>query len=279
MTDQRLRTCAILGTVFGVVLAAGVGWYARFVHPYRLRIGQEVIQLPRQHARLNGLTIAFVTDTHIGPHFSASDLAPVVDHLRELEPDILLLGGDYICESPRFMEDASKAVGEMVKTARFGAWGVLGNHDMANSRERIIGPLQLVGVRVLENDAACVSTDRGEIWIAGVADAMLAKPDLDRTFSGIPPDAATILLWHEPDLAEHAARYAPMLQLSGHTHGGQVRIPGIGAIALPKLGRNYVSGRYLVGDMPLYVSNGVGMYRPPVRLNCPPELTVLRLVS
>lgn len=279
MTSRSLRAIVVLCTLVGAVLAAGIAWYARFVHPYRLRIGQEVIQLPRQHSGLNGLTIAFVTDTHVGPHFSVSHLSPMIDHLRELKPDILLMGGDYICESPRFMDDAAKALGEMVKTARLGTWGVLGNHDLANVRERIIEPLQSVGIRVLENDAVCVAAEGGEIWIAGIADAMLAKPDLARAFSVIPVDAATIVLWHEPDLAEHTARFAPMLQLSGHTHGGQVRIPGIGAIALPTLGRRYVSGRYMVGDMPLYVSNGIGMYRPPVRLNCLPELTVLRCIA
>ena len=279
MTTRSLRTFALLGALAGIVAGAGIAWYARFVHPFRLRIRHELFQLPRQHAALDGLTIAFVTDTHVGPHFSADDLAPVIEHLRELRPDILLLGGDYICESPRFMPDAARALAEMVPTARLGAWGVLGNHDLANIRERIVEPLQSIGVHVLENEAARVQTDRGELWIAGVADAMLAKPDLARTFADIPADAATILLWHEPDLALFAARFAPMLQLSGHTHGGQVQLPGIGAIALPKLGRRYASGSYLVGSMPLYVSNGIGMYRPPVRLNCPPELTVFRLIA
>ena len=279
MTIRSFRSVAFILALAGTVVGAAVGWYARFVHPYRLRVGHEVFQLPRQHAGLDGLTIAFVTDTHVGPHFAADDLEPVLQHLRELKPDVLLLGGDYICESPRFMEDAAIAVGEMVKTARFGAWGVLGNHDLANVRARIVGPLRDAGVHVLENEAARVATDRGELWSGGGADAMMAKPDLARTFAGIPVDAATILLWHEPDLAPFAARYAPMLQLSGHTHGGQVRLPRIGAIALPRLGRKYTSGRYLVGAMPLYVSNGIGMYRPPVRLNCPPELTVIHLVA
>ncbi len=279
MTIRSFRAIAVLLALAGTVLGTAVAWYARFVHPYRLRIGHEVFELPRQHAELDGLTIAFVTDTHVGPHFAAADLDPVIAQLRELKPDILLLGGDYICESPRYMADAAISIGEMVKTARFGAWGVLGNHDLANIRERVVEPLREIGVHLLENEAARVATGQGELWIAGAADAMLAKPDLKRTFAGIPVDAATILLWHEPDLAPFAARYAPMLQLSGHTHGGQVRLPRFGAITLPRLGRKYVSGRYLVGAMPLYVSNGIGMYRPPVRLNCPPELTVIHLVA
>lgn len=279
MRIRSRRAIALLLVLAGVVLGAAVAWYARFIHPFRLRVAHEVFHLPRDHAELDGLTIAFVTDTHIGPHIAATDLEPVIEHLGSIKPDILLLGGDYISESPRFMADAAIAVGKMVKTARFGSFGVLGNHDLANIRERMVDPLRAVGVHVLENEAVRVATDRGDIWIAGVDDAMLGKPDLARTFSGIPADAATILLWHEPDLAAFAARYTPMLQLSGHTHGGQVRLPRIGAVALPKFGRRYVGGRYLVGAMPLYVSNGIGMYRPPVRLNCPPELTVIHLVA
>jgi len=116
-----MRFVALLCTLVSAALVSGIAWYARFVHPFRLRIGQEVIQLPRQHSELDGLTIAFVTDTHIGPHFSTSDLVPVIDHLKELMPDILLLGGDYISESPRFMDDAARSISEMVETARFGA--------------------------------------------------------------------------------------------------------------------------------------------------------------
>lgn len=279
MTGGVIRRMMGFLALCAAVLGCGIIWYARYVHPHRLRVAQEVIQLPRQHQHLDGLTIAFVTDTHIGPHFAASDLIPAIEHLQQLQPDILLMGGDYICESPRFMEAAAAVLGEMVKTARFGAWAVLGNHDLANIHERVVGPLQAIGVHVLENQSACIPTDRGDLWIVGIADAMLGKPDLACAFDQIPADAATIVLWHEPDRAGEAARFAPMLQLSGHTHGGQVRLPLVGPIALPTLGKKYVSGRYQIGDMTLYVSNGLGMYRPPVRLNCPPELTVFHFIS
>lgn len=279
MTGRFVRGLTVLLVLAGTVLACGVAWYARYVHPYRLRVIHDVIHLPRQHQHLDGLTIAFVTDTHIGPCFAASALTPVIERLQRARPDILLMGGDYICESPRFMGEAAAVLEKMVQSARFGTWAVLGNHDLANIRERVVGPLHAIGVHVLENQSACITTDRGDLWIVGIADAMLGKPDLSRAFAQIPVQAAAIALWHEPDRAGETACFGPMLQLSGHTHGGQVRLPWVGPLALPRLGKTYVSGRYQVGDMTLYVSNGLGMYRPPVRLNCPPELTILHLVA
>jgi predicted MPP superfamily phosphohydrolase len=199
--------------------------------------------------------------------------------LEKIRPDLVLFGGDYISESPRFMADTAPYLGRMASTARYGAWGVLGNHDLANIRERVVPPLQAEGIRILANESACVETDRGGLWIVGIDDGLLGKVDVELAFAAVPPDAPAICLWHEPDRVEESAPFGAFLQLSGHSHGGQVRIPGMGPIATPILGRRFVEGRFQVGDMELYVSRGIGMYRPPVRFNCPPELTVIRLID
>jgi predicted MPP superfamily phosphohydrolase len=237
------------------------------------------VQLPRRHPELDGLTIAFVTDTHVGPHFRASDLDPVVDELEKLRPDIVLFGGDFICESPRFIREIAPVVGQMAKTARLGAWGVMGNHDLANLRERVVPPLEEVGVTILANQAVAIETGHGELWVVGIDDPLLGEPDLEAAYRDVPVDAASICLWHVPDVAEDAAPFGSFLMLSGHTHGGQVRLPGIGPLATPDMGERYVQGRFQFGDMELYVSPGLGIYRPPVRFNCPPELTVIRLIA
>jgi predicted MPP superfamily phosphohydrolase len=261
------------------VIGAILAWRARFVAPYRPQIRHVVVQVPRKHHDLAGLTIAFVTDTHVGPHFRAGDLRPVVDMLRAMKPDIVLFGGDYICESPRFMATAAPVMGEMAATARLGAWGVMGNHDLSNIRERVVPPLENAGIRILANEAVCVETGRGDLWIVGIDDGLLGEVDLDAAFRGVSPDGAAICLWHEGDRVEEAAPYGAFLQLSGHSHGGQVRLPGIGPLAAPELGKRFPRGRYIVGDGELYVSPGLGMYRPPIRFNCPPELTVIRLID
>jgi predicted MPP superfamily phosphohydrolase len=275
----RIRQVIAIVVLVGVVAGSVVAWWARFAAPYRARVAQVIVQLPRRHRHLSGLTIAFVTDTHVGPHFPARALETVVRHLQNIEPDIVLFGGDYICESPRFMAGAAPFLERMAATSRYGSWAVLGNHDLANLRHRVTPPLEAAGIRVLQNETAHIETDRGPLWIVGIDDALLGKVDLDAAFLPVPPDAAAICLWHEPDRAEESAPYGAFLQLSGHTHGGQVRVPGIGPIATPELGKRFVRGRYQIGDMELYVSSGLGIYRPPVRFNCPPELTVIRLID
>lgn len=269
-----------LGPLLCVLALAGivVAFAARYVWPFRPRPVHLAVRLPRRHAGLDGTTIAFVTDTHIGPHFAAHNLAPVAEMLAA-RPDIVLFGGDYVSESPRFLKGAAEALGEIAATARYGSWGIIGNHDLSNIRSRIEEALAEHGIPVLTNDAACVPLPGGELWVAGIDDAVLGWPDLDVTFRQIPADAATILLWHEPDRAERAAPFGPFLQLSGHSHGGQVRLPLLREVAAPVLGRRFVRGRFEIGEMTLYVSSGVGMYRPPVRFNCPPEVTLIHLVA
>ena len=266
-------------TGIGLILGIVVAWRARFVTPYRARVQNVVVSLPRKHGNLSGLTIAFVTDSHVGPHVKADDLVPVAEQLERIRPDIVLFGGDYICESPRFMKQTAPLMGRMARTARYGAWGVVGNHDLANTRGRVMPPLEAEGISLLANQAVAVETDRGALWIVGVDDALLGSPDLDAAFSGVPVDAASICLWHEPDLAAKAAPYGPFLQLSGHSHGGQVRLPFVGPLSTPLLGQEYVQGRYQIEDMELYVSRGLGVYRPPVRFNCSPELSLIRLID
>jgi predicted MPP superfamily phosphohydrolase len=131
----------------------------------------------------------------------------------------------------------------------------------------------------LTNASAEVRFGGGSVWIAGIDEVLLGKPDPVAAFRDIPADAATILLWHEPDLAERAAPFGPIVQLSGHTHGGQVRLPGIGPLALPILGKRFPSGRFQIDDMILLVSRGIGNYRPPVRLNCPPEVMIVHFMA
>lgn len=252
---------------FGLLVGILTLIYARFIEPKRL----EVTHLDLSTGD-DPLTIAFVTDTHVGPNFKAADLEPLIRELERLQPDLLLFGGDVISESPRHIDSIEPALKRMAATSKTRSWGIWGNHDIANIRGRLAPVLERSGITMLTNESGQI---RGDLWLAGVDDVLLGKSDLEATFANIPKGARTIALWHEPDLAERMVPYAPIIMLSGHTHGGQVRIPLLGEIATPKLGKRYVAGRYNVNGMVLYVCRGIGMYRPPVRFNCRPELLVL----
>lgn len=268
----------ILGlTALAVTILCAI--YARFVHPFRPRITHTLIPLPRSHKHLDGLSLAFVTDTHVGPSFPARALEPVIQILRRAKPDIVLFGGDYISESPRYLAEAQGPMADMAATARIGAWGVLGNHDIANIRGRVLESFSSTGITFLNNEATEIHTPQGSFWLVGIDDSLLGRAEPETAFRDVPVDALSIALWHEPDHAEKIEPFGPLLILSGHSHGGQVRLPFIGPIAAPKLGREYPSGRYDIGSTTLFVSNGIGIYRPPIRFNCPPEVVIVRLIG
>ena len=126
MSVRGIRKLVVVVSLFGLVAGLIVAWRARFVAPYRAQVAHIVVQLPRRQRNLAGLTIAFVTDTHVGPHFAASELEPIVKRLEQIQPDIVLFGGDYICESPRFLRHTTPVLARMAKTARYGAWARAG---------------------------------------------------------------------------------------------------------------------------------------------------------
>lgn len=270
---------ALAGGISALALSATTAYQARYVNPYRPAIERVELLLPAGHEALAGLRLAFVTDTHVGPFVSPDDLARATALLAAERPDLVLLGGDYVSESPRYAGPAAEILGALVDQAPLGGYAVLGNHDLAVGAERVTRALRQANILVLRNEATEVKTPSGPLWIAGVDEAILSVADPPATFAATPPGAATIALWHEPDEAERTATLGAFAQLSGHSHGGQVRLPGLGPLALTPGGRRYVVGLNHAAGMPIYTSRGVGVYRPPIRLNCPPEVTLITLVA
>lgn len=261
----------------GAIVAGGMLHRARHTAPYDPKLVRLDLDVPDRLGIGQPFRIGFVTDTHIGPAIRAADVDRALTLLSAAKPDLLLFGGDYICESPRYAPDAAAVLGAHAASAIYGAIAVLGNHDYSCDAPRLTSHLERQGIRVLRNEAARVETPSGDLWIVGIDDAILGTPDVPQAFAGAPPDAATVALWHEPDWAVEAARHNPLLQLSGHSHGGQMRLPFIGNIAAPSGGRRYVSGLSHAAGMPIYTSRGVGVYRPPIRFRCPPEVTLVTL--
>ncbi|MCA9879369.1 MAG: metallophosphoesterase, partial [Thermomicrobiales bacterium] len=256
-----------------VASAAAVAWHARHRAPHAVQLRHVRIGEPAG----TEIRLGFVTDTHVGPTVRAADLDRALGLLMAEAPELLLLGGDYVSESPRYLPEAASVIGHYAQASPLGTFAVFGNHDYSNDAPRMERLLAARDVHVLRNEAASVHSHGSDLWIAGIDDAVLSVPNVAGTFEQIPAGANAVALWHEPDGAEEVAPHRPLLQLSGHSHGGQVRLPLFGHIAAPSGGRRYVSGLHDVGGMPVYTSHGVSAYRPPLRYRCAPEVTLVSL--
>jgi uncharacterized protein len=277
--NRKLFAAGFLAGFGAATFGAIEAYKARYVNPYSPVLEAITLTLPPGHEALDGMTIGFVTDTHVGPFYSPADLAKATKLLACARPDLILLGGDYVSESPRFIGPAVEVLKALVHAAPLGGYAVMGNHDLSVSQPKITSAFKAAGIPILRNEVVPVSFGGDTLWIAGIDETLLGTPDPAGIFAQIPAGSASLALWHEPSFAEQVAAHGAFAQLSGHTHGGQIRLPKIGAIGLPVDGRRHVIGFNDAAGMPVYTSRGAGVYRPPLRWNCPPEVTLVTLAA
>jgi len=279
-TPRRLsRRRLLLGLGGGGLVAGGLGYAAGYepTHPIIERVTIPIAGLP---VAFDGFRIGLLSDLHVQPAFPAARLLPAIELVRREKPDLIALLGDYVngLEENKLehMETCARAVGQL--SAPHGVFAIFGNHDCpAAPADPPEAPWRDVGIQPLLEAAAEVRRGRESIFLVGLRSSVSRLVVPEDGLSKAPVDAVRILLWHEPDQAELAARAGASLQLSGHTHGGQVVLPFVGPPLLPIGGRLYPSGLYHVKGMPLYVTRGVGLLPPMLRLNCPPEVTIVTL--
>jgi predicted MPP superfamily phosphohydrolase len=269
-----------------VAATAGVAALAvesTLLEPNRPRIVRREIALRRWPARLDGFTVALLSDFHYDPHFSVHPLRSAIGMVNGLRPDLIVLAGDFV--SMPLLGNAAAAASAAEPCAQLlrqmqaphGLWAVMGNHDVYTDADRVTSVLRAAGIHVLSNQSLPIERDGARFWLGGVDDVLGKTADLDATLNHVPADEAAVLLAHEPDYADHVARYPVDLQLSGHSHGGQVRLPLLPPLYLPDLARKYIWGLYKIGGLTLYTNRGLGTVGVPVRWNCPPEITLLTL--
>ena len=273
---QFLQRAAAVGAV--AIVGDGI-----LLAPNLPRIVRQELRLQRWPERLNGFTVAVLSDFHYDPYFSIHPLRAAVAMVNHLHPDLVALAGDFV--SVPLVGDNEKAAFAAEPCARLlrqitaphGLWAVLGNHDDATDPEHVTRALQAQNIQVLANQSQPIEQDGGRFWLAGVNDVISGSADLSKTLHHVPAGEAVILLAHEPDFADEAATFPVDLQLSGHSHGGQIRLPFLPPLYLPALARKYFWGTYHVGPLTLHTSAGLGTIGVPMRLNCPPEITLLTL--
>lgn len=268
------------GLLTGGLLAAGSGsyGYARWVEPRWIEIKRLTLSLAGLPQAMDGARMVQFSDLHLGFHYGAGDLLKLSRLVNELQPDVICFTGDLVDYSVGSDgAEAAEALGAM--KAKYGKFAVLGNHDYYGHVDHVISLLQTGGFRPLRNEAVKLEYGGSRVWLAGVEDQWEGRPDLRRALSGVPKEDCTVLLSHCPDFADIAAEHPVDLQLSGHSHGGQVRIPFYGHVMTPLYARKYVQGLYSLGEdkLQLYVNRGIGVSMHPVRFCCRPELTLFTL--
>ena len=258
---------------------------------YAAEISRHEVSLERHSIRLNrlpdpfrGFKLAQVSDFHYAEYTEPYFLRDIVNQINRLNPDAVFFNGDYVTDGVLFSQSRTKQFAyrcaEILTQVRCPLrYAVLGNHDSTFAKHAVLDALAIHGFTVLNNRYVPLERNGKRIWIAGTGDALYSEMDLDKA---IPPAAHAnnepmLLMVHEPDVLSQVARYNVDLMLSGHTHGGQVRLPFLPPLHLPPLGRKYVEGIFRLGPTQLYVNRGLGTVGLPVRFNCPPEIAILTL--
>jgi predicted MPP superfamily phosphohydrolase len=256
----------------------GSTWPYRFILRTSLTIGEADIAVPELPAAFDGTTMLFVSDVHAGPFLAVATLEDAFARLATLRPDVVIHGGDLATSNVEEAGAHREALAAL--SAPLGAFAVLGNHD--HYTRDVAGLLALYercGVHVLDNAAAVLEKSGSRLALAGIDDWNFGKPRLDRALDEarrLAPGAPVVLVSHNPDAFFDAAARGVALMLSGHTHGGQVRIPG--RPVLVRMSRYRLDeGRYERSGAQLVVSRGLGVSGIPLRLFCPPEALLVTL--
>ena len=263
--------------VGGVAASALGGLYATAFEPEWLQVERIRLPLTKLHPDLNGFTIAQFSDIHFGPYMRGPAAHQIVDRVNRLRPNLIVFTGDFVTDLAQGEAELITDVFRHLQPTH-GVYAILGNHDHWTDAEVVDRAVRAARVTLLRNENRLIEFGGTGFWLAGVDDVWEEKHDLEAALLGVGDDLPVILLAHEPDYADEVERTGRVdLQLSGHSHGGQVRLPYFGAIALPYLARKYPYGLYQLGSTTLYTNRGVGLLAPPVRFNCRPEKTLFEL--
>ncbi len=242
----------------------------------RIEITQKDIALKGLPATFEGIKVAFLTDLHCSKLNPPEFLEQAVRETNRLRPDVVLLGGDYVDRGTAYIRPMAQALARL--KAPLGLYGVLGNHDHVSGPAAVRAGLKQAGIVDVTNAGRWLTVGGSRIRIAGVGDLWWDKQDESAALEGAAEDEAVILLSHNPDYAMKIKDRRVRLILSGHTHGGQIRLPWVGALYTnSRYGQRLVSGLVSFDSFQLYVSRGVGAAMIPFRYHCPPEIVLLTL--
>jgi predicted MPP superfamily phosphohydrolase len=269
-----------------LVAAGGLAVYSGEFARHEISVVTQPLIIANLPEPFRNFRVVQISDIHFDEYTEPSFLRRVIDQINQLTPDLVLLTGDFISMHPLgatfaqgAMVQCAEILGDIVCRQRFA---VMGNHDSFLGAPLIGAQLASVGIPLLVDEYVPIERSGFLLWLCGVNDPVTLIPDLDLA---IPeqPDGPVLLMSHGPDFADtllaHPRGRLVDAMFSGHSHGGQVRIPFLGPMQLPEGGRKYVEGLFRFGGLQLYVNRGIGAVGLPFRLNCPPEITLFTLQS
>ena len=261
---------------FAAVLQAAI------LEPRTIVVTHQPILIPKLPLQFHGFRMVQLSDIHHSPFLSEAEITEAAKRVNDLQPDMIVLTGDYISHSKEFIAGCARALGTL--RANHGVFAVLGNHDHWTDGAGMAQALRAAGIRVLENENLLIERDAATIRLLGIDDSTVRRDDLDRALNGTHDTETRILLAHNPSIIREAARAGIDLVLSGHTHGGQInwrlligRENRKTQRWLRRPSRRLMRGYACFGETHIYVNRGLGTVVLPLRYGCPPEISVIEL--
>lgn len=240
-----------------------------------LEVEEVTIRLTRLPKNLDGFRIIHLSDIHHSPFTESEHIENAVKIANDLNPDMCVLTGDYVSHESEYIEPMAEMLEKL--ESEFGTYACLGNHDHWTDGESVADALRGANIEVLINEGVRFEGRDSSFWLCGVDDYMVGQTDLPSALRGSFPDEMKMLLAHNPIILKRAARVGVDVMFSGHTHGGQVKFLDDEKRIMPK--RKLRNGLHRRKDTQIYITRGIGTVVLPVRYQCPPEISLIKLVS
>lgn len=245
---------------------------------HEIEITRHRIRLENLPSPFNGLKVVQLTDIHHSRYVSFNDVYRMVELANRQHPDLIFLTGDYITWSKKYIQPVAEALKNL--KSRLGSYAVLGNHDFRVDADAVTQALERAGIRVLRNNSGRIEYKGHSLWVAGVDEYSYGQSDIPQALKHIPASLPKILLAHNPEIFSQAAHHQVDFVFSGHTHGGQVRIPYLSPLNIvTQPNQEHLEGLVSNGRTQMYISRGLGKVVVPVRILCPPEIPIFYLQS
>lgn len=256
-------------------IAGNVSKVARYAinEASSLELEEVAIRLSKLPKKLDGFRLVHLSDFHHSPLTDLDHIEKAVDAANALEPDMVVLTGDYVSHEAEYVRPVAEVMGRL--ESEYGSYACLGNHDHWTDAALVTGELEDNGVRVLVNEGFRFTARGVSFWMCGVDDYMVKRTDVKAALHGSFPDEMKMMLAHNPVIVRQAARHGVDVMFSGHTHGGQVKIREKEKRILAH--RRLSSGLHRRKETQIYITRGIGTVVLPVRYQCPPEISVIEL--